>query len=149
MSPSPFIILLIEDNLLDAQLFSELCQNISPDMEIHVRSNGREGLDYLEQSIKGNATASRPSLIVLDLEMPIMDGHVFLQEAKQRDHFQLIPTLVLSVSDRKDDVQRSYQNHANGYLIKPDTLDELKALIEVVLSYWLGAVQLPPLGDLY
>jgi len=149
MSPSPFVILLIEDDLLDAQLFSALCHNVSPDLEIQVRSNGREGLDYLEQGFAGSATAPRPRLIVLDLEMPIMDGHIFLQEAKQRDHFRWIPTLVLSVSDREDDIQRSCQNCANGYLVKPDTLDEFKALIEVVLSYWRGVVRFPPLGDLY
>jgi len=149
MSPSPFVILLIEDDHHDAQLFSELCQNVSPDLDIHIRANGREALEYLEQGFAGQPTTPRPDLIVLDLQMPIMDGHAFLQEAKQRDHFRLIPTLVLSVSDSEDDIQRSYQNYASGYLVKPDTLEELKALIEVVLSYWRGAVRLPPLSELH
>jgi len=110
MSPGPFVILLIEDDHHDAQLFSELCQNVSADLEVHIRANGREALEYLEQGFAGQPTTPRPDLIVLDLQMPIMDGHMFLREAKQRDHFRLIPTLVLSVSDSEDDIQRSYRN---------------------------------------
>jgi len=149
MLPRPFVILLIEDDHLDAQLVTELCQDVSSDLNVYVRANGQEALEYLEQGFAGDPTAPRPDLIVLDLQMPIMDGHTFLQEAKQRDHFRLIPSLVLSVSDSEDDIQRSYQHHASGYLVKPDTLDELKALIEVILAYWRGVVRLPPLGDLH
>lgn len=149
MSQSPFVILLIEDDPLDAQLFSELCQNVSADLDVRVRANGQEGLEYLEQGFAGDAATPRPGLIVLDLKMPTMGGHMFLREARRRDHFRLIPTLVLSVSDGEDDIQRSYQNYANDYLIKPDTLDEFKVLIEVVISYWHSAERLSPLGDFH
>lgn len=148
MSKSPFVILLVEDDPNEAELFTALCTQDSPDIEVRHASNGQEALHYLERGHARDPAAPRPDLIMLDLQMPIMDGHMFLEEAKHRDHFQHIPTLVLSVSKKEDDIRRSYQNFASGYLVKPDSLEELKELIQMVLSYWRGTARLPTLGDL-
>lgn len=148
MPKRPFVILLVDDDHHDAMLFTELCQEISPDIEVHHTADGREALEYLERGHAGDTTLPRPDLIVLDLNMPVMDGHTFLEEAKHRDHFQLIPAIVLSISDRPEDIQRSYQNYASGYLVKPESFDDMKELVQVVTSYWQGAVRLPTVGDL-
>ncbi|MGY2897147.1 response regulator [Deinococcus sp. UYEF24] len=148
MLKRPFVILLVDDDHRDAMLFTELCHDISPDIDVHHAENGREGLTYLEEGHAGSTLSPRPDLIVLDLNMPVMDGHTFLAEAKQRDHFQLIPIIVLSISNQPGDIQRSYQNHASGYLVKPESFEDMKTLVQVVTSYWRGTMTLPIMSDL-
>jgi len=148
MLKRPFVILLVEDNPNDEVLFTELCQNISQDIEVHSAAHGREALDYLDQAAAGTPRFPRPDLILLDLNMPVMDGHTFLEEAKRQDSSRLIPIIALTSSVRETDIQRSYQNYASGYLVKPSTFDDMKALLQVVTSYWRGTARLPTLGEL-
>lgn len=86
--------------------------------------------------------------MVLDLKMPVMNRHTFLEEVKQHDHFSLVPVIVLSVSDRETDIQGSYRNLASGYLVKPETLDGLEGLSQVVTSSQQGTVRLPTIDKL-
>jgi len=145
---SPITILLIDDHPYDAYLCAKLCQDASPDINVHHSSNGSEALDYLDQGAAGNTTTPRPDLVVLDLKMPVMNRHTFLEEVNQHDHFGLIPVIVLSVSDRETDIQGSYRNLASGYLVKPETLDGLEGLIQVVMSFRQGTVRLPTIDKL-
>lgn len=148
MPARAFLILLVEDNELDAQLFLNLCGESNPDILVQHVFNGQEALDYLERSAVDPAADPRPDLILLDLNMPVMDGHAFLEEAKEHDNFRRIPVIALTSSERPGDIQRSYHNFANGYLIKPSTFEDMQALLQVLVSYWQGAVRLPRLGDL-
>ncbi len=148
MLKRPFVILLVEDNPNDEALFTELCQNISPDIEVRSAVHGQAALDYLDAAAAGAAACPRPDLILLDLNMPVMDGHTFLEQAKRQDSSRLIPIIALTSSVRENDIQRSYQNYASGYLVKPSTFDDMKALLQVVTSYWRGTARLPTLGEL-
>lgn len=148
MPGTAFLILLVEDDATDAQLFTDLCAGSHPEITVHHVFNGREAFDYLEQGAVGTPGRARPNLILLDLNMPIMDGHVFLEAAKQHDRFRTIPMIALTSSERATDIQRSYRNFANGYLVKPSTFDDMKALLQMIISYWHGAVRLPSVGDL-
>ncbi|MGI8748469.1 MAG: response regulator [Deinococcus sp.] len=143
MSARPFYLLLVDDEVADAELFSELFREMSPEVEIHHVCNGQEALDYLEAGFAGDASTPRPHLIVLDINMPVMNGHRFLQIAKAHDHFRSIPVLVLSTSVRADDILQSYQNYASGYSVKPSSYADLQKLVELVSRYWQGAVRFP------
>lgn len=148
MTDRPFTLLLVDDELADALMFRELLSEIDPGIRLsHVR-DGREAVEYLERSETGDPDSPRPSLVMLDLNMPVMNGHEFLQWAKVHDSFKTLPVVVLSTSQEPADVETSYQHYANSYLVKPASATELQRLINVVLDYWRGAVNLPTIRDL-
>ncbi len=142
-----FHVLLVEDESADAQLFTELIGEIAGDIEVHHVSNGLEALDFVTLSGK-YAHAPFPSLIVLDLNMPIMNGHEFLKRAKHVERARAIPVLVLSTSDNPKDIQKSYHEYASGYVVKPGSFSEYRNLLTVIESYWRGAVRLPTLEQM-
>ncbi|MFC6616652.1 response regulator [Deinococcus radiophilus] len=80
---------------------------------------------------------------MLDLNMPVMNGHAFLEQAKQDERLRDIPVLVLSTSDHADDVQRAYQAHASGYLVKPNSFQEYTDMLRLMTSYWGQVMRLP------
>lgn len=147
MPDRPFHLLLVDDEFADAELFTEIFLEAFPDVHIHHVLNGLEALDYLASSDTSPAVA-RPDLIILDLNMPVMNGHEFLQQAKAHDTHRSIPVLVLSTSSGVQDVQRSYHNFASGYAVKPSSYQDLKALIDRISGYWKGAVVLPRIEQL-
>jgi CheY-like chemotaxis protein len=87
--------------------------------------------------------APRPDLILLDLNLPRMDGRQVLAQLGADDSLKLIPTVVLSTSDAEMDILRSYQLQANCYLTKPVQLEEFEALVECISDFWLTKVRLP------
>lgn len=144
---SPFHVLLVEDELADAELFTELLLEVSPDVEVHHVSHGQEALEFLMLQ-KAYAQAPLPDLIVLDLDMPVMDGHTFLKHAKSQPRSRSIPVLILSTSDHSRDVARAYHEHASSYVVKPGSFEEYRALIALIDSYWRGTVRLPTVEQL-
>lgn len=140
----PFSLLLVEDDLADAELFRELLSEVSRDITVHHVENGREALEFL----LGPSGDAAPTLIVLDLNMPVMSGHEFLREAKAHARLRSIPVLVLSTSDREEDVNRAYNAFASGYMVKPGTYNEYTRVLETVQAYWRGVMRLPTVGDL-
>jgi CheY-like chemotaxis protein len=147
MAQRPFHLLLVDDEVADADLFEEIFREDFPEVVISRALNGQEALDHLARSAVDPAVP-RPQLIVLDLNMPVMNGHDFLQRAKAHDGYRSIPVLVLSTSAGVKDVQRSYHNFASGYAVKPASYADLKALIQRVSDYWRGAVVLPRIDQL-
>ncbi len=138
----PFHLLLVEDEFADAELFSELISEISPEIKIHHVTNGQEALDFV--TLRGQyAQAPFPHLIVLDLNMPVMNGHDFLRRAKREDRARSIPVLVLSTSDHPRDITQAYHEYASSYVVKPGSFDEYRNLLALIESYWRGAVRLP------
>ncbi|WP_425145029.1 response regulator [Deinococcus sp.] len=142
-----FIILLVEDEFADAALFSELLEEISPDIELHRVENGQRALEFLTRA-PGYPQVPRPNLIVLDLNMPVMNGTEFLQRAKSSDALRSIPVLVLTTSDHPEDIQRAYHDHASGYVVKPGTYDEYHQLLKTIEAYWRGTLKLPTVEQL-
>jgi CheY-like chemotaxis protein len=125
-------ILLVEDDLVDvmavrrASADLELGQNI-----IHV-GNGQEALDYLS-----NESQSFPHLIILDINMPIMDGVEFLQHKIKDDKISAIPTLVFTTSNAELDRHKCYNLNISGYMVKPIDYQEFKLMYKDLSSYWL------------
>ncbi|MDO4262645.1 MAG: response regulator [Deinococcus sp.] len=148
-SVKPFCLLLVEDEQADAELFQELLGEVAAHTKVIHMGNGQEALDYLQQlgeEQPGEQSGLRPNLIVLDLNMPVMNGHAFLEHAKKDERLSDIPVLVLSTSDHADDVQRAYQAHASGYLVKPTSFHEYTEMLRLMTSYWGQVMRLPRSG---
>lgn len=138
-----FTVLLVEDEVADADLVqmafeeSRLLASLS-----HVL-DGIEALRFLRRETDAFADAPRPDLILLDLNMPRMNGREFLQEVKQDPNLRAIPVVVLTTSDVERDVIESYDLGAAGYIVKPVDLDQLIQSIQGMESYWFTVVKLP------
>lgn len=148
-STKPFCLLLVEDEQADAELFQELLGEVAAQTKVIHMGNGQEALDYLQrlgEEQPGEQPRLRPNLIVLDLNMPVMNGHAFLEHAKKDEGLKDIPVLVLSTSDHADDVQRAYQAHASGYLVKPTSFQEYTEMLRLMTSYWGQVMRLPRSG---
>ena len=147
MPGKPFTLLLVEDELADAALFQDMLADVTPDITVHHVEHGQEALNFLTRQ-QGYLDAPRPDLVVLDLNMPVMGGHDFLAEVKQLASLRSIPVLVLSTSDHPEDIHRSYDGQASGYVVKPGTFEEYMRVLETVQAYWRGVVRLPTLQDI-
>jgi CheY-like chemotaxis protein len=90
-----------------------------------------------------HADAPRPDLILLDLNLPKMDGREVLAHIKEDDSLKLIPTVILTTSDAEADIVKSYQLQANCYLTKPVQLEEFEVLVKSINDFWLKQVKLP------
>lgn len=143
MSPAPFHLLLVEDELADALLFQDMLAEQDQDIVVHHVQNGQEALTYLTEA----AARSRPQLIVLDLNMPIMNGHEFLERVKLLPDVRSIPVLVLSTSEHPTDIHRAYDQHISGYVVKPGNYQEYMHVLETIRAYWRGLVRLPNLEE--
>lgn len=147
MSRPPFNLLLVEDEPADALMFGEMIEETSPEVRVRHVPNGLEALKYLRREA-GYEQAARPDLIVLDLNMPVMNGHEFLKQAKGLEHLRSIPVLVLSTSTSLEDIHLSYDSHASGYVVKPGSYAEYLQVMTTIRAYWQGVVSLPRLADL-
>ncbi|MHA0042044.1 response regulator [Deinococcus sp. PEB2-63] len=139
----PFTVLLVEDELADAELFQDLLSEVAADIHVEHVENGQAALELLQRP-----GAQRPDLIVLDLNMPVMNGHDFLSQAKAVAELRAIPVMVLSTSDHPDDIHRAYDGYASGYVVKPGSYQEYTQVLDTVQAYWRGLVRLPRLEDL-
>lgn len=131
-------IMLVEDNRGDIILTKKALAKIRIANEIIIKNNGQECMDYLKSKDE-----DLPDLILLDLNMPIMNGFEVLEELKNSNDFSHIPVIVLTSSEAEQDIMASYKSKANSYLTKPiDT----KAFIDMVISsteYWLSIAKIP------
>ena len=139
----PLEVLLIEDNPGDVRLTRETLCSGKRSIHLHVATDGVEAMEFLRQK-EGKVRAPRPDLILLDLNLPRMDGHEVLAEIKGDDSLKTIPTIILTTSDAKADIAKSYQLHANCYLTKPVQLDAFNCLVKSTSDFWLSTVTLPP-----
>ena len=136
-------VLLVEDNPGDVRLAREAFRDANKHIHLHLASDGLEAMAYLQrQGVHLNAP--RPDLILLDLNVPKMDGREVLARIKGDDSLKMIPTIVLSSSETDADVLISYQLQANCYLKKPAKWDAFDDLVKSVINFWLTGVKLPP-----
>jgi chemotaxis family two-component system response regulator Rcp1 len=142
MSSLALQILLVDDNQADVDLARATLAEGSVATHCHTAGDGLEALAFLRRE-GAHAAAPRPDLIVLDLNMPRMDGRELLQAIKSDPALKRIPVVVLSTSAARDDIQRSYDLHANCYLRKPVELDQYQELMQLVERFWLQKVHLP------
>jgi CheY-like chemotaxis protein len=135
-------ILLVEDSPGDVRLTREAFRDANPDVRMAVANDGVEAMEYLRQNA-ADAGARPPDLILLDLNMPRMDGRQVLAESKGDEGLKSIPTIILTTSDAEADILRSYQLQANAYVTKPVQLDEFEDLVRSINDFWLTRVTLP------
>jgi two-component system, chemotaxis family, response regulator Rcp1 len=139
----PIEILLIEDNLGDVRLTQEALREGKLANNLHVARDGVEAIEFLRR-IGPFASAVRPDLILLDLNLPRKDGRAVLAEIKGDPDLRRIPVVILTTSEAEQDVVQSYDLHANCYVTKPLVLDSFVQVVRSIDSFWLTVVRLPP-----
>ena len=139
---TPIEVLLVEDNPGDVRLTQEAFQDVNPSVHLHVASDGVEAMAFLRRE-GAHAKSPRPDLVLLDLNLPKMDGREVLARIKQDDRLKTIPTVILTTSDAEADISKSYQLQANCYLTKPVQLTAFEALVKSVNDFWLTKAKLP------
>jgi CheY-like chemotaxis protein len=136
-------ILLIEDNPGDVRLVEEALRENKLLNNLSVARDGVEALAFLRRE-EQYADATRPDLILLDLNLPRKSGHEVLREVKADDNLKRIPVVVLTTSEAEDDILDTYNHHANCYVTKPIGLVQFVEIIRQIEGFWLGVVKLPP-----
>ena len=135
-------VLLVEDSPGDVRLTREAFREASLSVRLHVAQDGVEAMAFLRRE-GPHSHSPRPDLILLDLNLPKMDGRQVLAQIKQDQGLKTIPTVILTTSDAEADIERSYQLRANAYLSKPVQLDEFEGLVRSISDFWLTKVKLP------
>lgn len=136
------VILLVEDDPADVELTQYTVKKSKVLIDLHVVGDGVEALAFLRREGK-YTDAPRPDLILLDLNMPRMDGRTFLSELRADSNMKAIPVVVLTTSQTDEDIFKSYQLGANCYITKPVGLAEFTKVVGAVEEFWFTIVRLP------
>ena len=136
-------ILLIEDNAGDARLAMEALREAKVHNNLTWLADGSEALAFLRREGK-HSGAPRPDLILLDLNLPRMDGRQVLAEIKADPALKRIPVVILTTSQAEEDILRAYNLNANCYISKPVDLDQFIKVVRSIEDFWLTIVKLPP-----
>jgi chemotaxis family two-component system response regulator Rcp1 len=135
-------VLLVEDSPGDVRLTQEVFRERDDTVELHVAVDGVEAMAFLRN--EGVYTNSpRPDFILLDLNLPRMDGREVLAEIKKDNKLKLIPTVILTTSNAEEDILTIYELQANCYLCKPVEYNAFEALVGNVTDFWLNRARLP------
>ena len=135
-------ILLLEDNPADTYLFLSILQSLSARLHVTAVDSGAQALDLLFQ--RGRyAKSLRPDLIVLDLNVPILNGHEVLNVIKSNSVLRSIPVLVWSASAQPHDVKRAYDLGASTYLVKPMELEHMESMLTGLAAFWIKLAAYP------
>ena len=138
----PIEVLLVEDSPGDVRLTQEAFRDANSSIHLHVVCDGVEAMAFLHRE-RPHSDAPRPDIILLDLNLPKMDGREVLARIKHDDSLKTIPTVILTTSGAEADVVKSYQLHANCYLLKPVQLEAFESLVKSINEFWLTKVKLP------
>ena len=135
-------VLLVEDSPGDIRLTREAFRDAHLSVRLHVAQDGVDAMAFLRREGNHNQ-APRPDLILLDLNLPKMDGREVLALIKKDEALKTIPTVILTTSEAEADIVNSYQLQANAYLSKPVQLDAFEGLVKSISDFWLTKVKLP------
>lgn len=133
---------MVEDNAGDVRLTKEALKEGKLAVHLTVARDGLEATEILHQR-NGHANAKRPDLILLDLNLPKMDGRQVLQEIKNDPKLMRIPVVVLTTSEANSDILTTYGSHANCYITKPVDMDRFIDIVKVLEEFWFTIVKLP------
>jgi CheY-like chemotaxis protein len=143
MCEGPIQVLLVEDDPGDVLMTREAFEDEKVRNELHVVDNGVDALAFLRR--EGDyADAPTPDLVLLDLNLPRMDGREVLAEVKADPELRRIPVVVLTTSEAEEDIDRSYALHANAYVTKPVDFDRFTAVVRQIDDFFVSVVKLPP-----
>ena len=140
---TPIEVLVVDDSPGDVRLTQDALREVNRAIHVQVACDGVEAMAILNREGE-HAGAARPDLILLDLNMPRMDGREVLVRIKADDHLRQIPTIILTTSESEADIAKSYELRANSYLSKPVQLDEFESLMRSINEFWLTKAKLPP-----
>jgi two-component system, chemotaxis family, response regulator Rcp1 len=138
----PIEVLLVEDSPGDVRLTREAFLEANKSIRLHVASDGVEAMAFLRHE-GAHVDAPRPDLILLDLNLPRMDGREVLALIKEDERLKTIPTVILTTSDSEADIVKSYQLQANCYLTKPAQWEAFESLVRSINDFWLTKAKLP------
>lgn len=138
-------LLIIEDSDEDFAALSRMISKAQITNPIYRCEDGEEALEFLyrEGEYEDESLSPRPSLIVLDLNLPGTDGREVLAELRQDEDLQMIPVVIFSTSSNPKDIDACYRYGVSGYLVKPMDVQRLNQLVQTFLEYWFQAVELP------
>jgi CheY-like chemotaxis protein len=135
-------ILLVEDNEGDILLTKDALETRKFINKLSVVKNGKKALDFIFQEGE-YADAERPDIVLLDVNLPLKNGHEVLQRIKSDERTKDIPVIMLTTSSSEKDIELSYKNHANCYITKPVEIDEFLAAVRTIEEFWIQLVRLP------
>ncbi|MGQ9559421.1 MAG: response regulator [Candidatus Oleimicrobiaceae bacterium] len=138
----PIEILLVEDNPGDVRLTQEAFRENKIRNKLNVVNDGEQALAYLRRE-GVYANVARPGLILLDLNLPRVDGREVLAQIKSDPELRHIPVVILTTSQAEEDIVKSYALHANCYITKPVDLERFMQVVKEVEHFWLSVVNLP------
>lgn len=136
----PIEVLLVENDAKDMQFLREAFDGLDIDISVHVASDGDEALSRLTG---GDESPSLPDLVLLDLDLPRMDGLELLKDLTEESALARLPVLVLTRSATVEDIHESYELTANAYLTKPTDAEEYVEMVEAVADFWFKRAALP------
>jgi len=136
MPAVPIVILHVEDDEVDAMVVQRALKKTGSDYQLFQARNGLIALDMLRGVNGYEKLLPRPNVILLDLNMPQMNGHEFLNELRSDDELKTVPVYILSTSSDENDIQNAYGMNVAGYLLKPVNLDSYTDTINTLFAYW-------------
>ncbi len=135
-------ILLVEDNPADIDLTKEAFEECKFANNLHIVSDGENALAFLRKE-SNFRDKPRPDLILLDLNLPKIDGREILVEIKNDDKLKQIPVVILTTSESKEDITEMYKLHANCYITKPVDINQFIKIVQSIGDFWFSIVKLP------
>lgn len=139
---NPIEILLVEDNPGDARLAQEALRESKLRNNLYVAEDGIEAMNFLKKEGKYHGVP-KPDLILLDLNLPRMDGREVLKSIKSDEALKRIPVVILTMSSAEEDILKSYNLFANCYITKPIDLEQFIKVVRSIEDFWLTIVKLP------
>ncbi len=137
------LLLVAEDSDEDYEVLEYIMQKLDVTTPIHRCEDGEAVIEFLQMEQPISAQAPKPAVILLDLNLPGVDGRQVLTRIKQSETFQTIPVVVLTTSMNPSDIDFCYRQGANGYLIKPMEIEDLETTIRGFIGFWLE-INIPP-----
>ncbi len=144
-SRTTLTVLVADDDEDDRSFIRRAWNKVRADTDLRFVEDGEELIEYLTQAGRYSdpESAPRPAVVLLDLNMPRMDGREALREIKANPEQRQIPIVVLTTSESDEDIRNSYDLGANSYITKPVTLGALVDVLQVLRKYWIEIVDLP------
>lgn len=137
-----FFLLMVDDNEADVELFRLIMKKANMDVQFDTVGDGEKLIRFLKKE-PPYENVPMPNLILLDINMPRMNGIEALKYIKNNDSFKMIPVLMFTSSNRKEDIITCYKEHANAYILKPFQIEEFIKIITTLKEYWMETIQLP------
>lgn len=139
----PVNILIVEDNEADIRLIEEAFKEGKLYVDLNVAEDGVEAMAYLRKE-SNYENINSPDIILLDLNMPRKNGYEVLEEIKSDNDLRRIPVIIMTISKAEEDILKSYNLHANAYIVKPVDLSQFTETIKSLEDFWFTIVKLPP-----